>query len=118
MATDRHTAKTYLNDSEKERLDALANQMKISGSELLRRLLTNSRLPDARDFEASQGIVDILRVNADQARLGNLLKLAMDEPLSADLLRQFDQIALEIKQTQDLLKQIANDIHGSIGKRR
>ena len=118
MATDRHTAKTYLNDEEKERLETLASQMKISGSELLRRLLTNSRLPSARDFGASKGIVDILRVNADQARLGNLLKLAMDEPISADLLNRFDRLASEIQSTQDLLKQIANDIHVSIGRPR
>ena len=90
MATERHVIKTYLNDEEKDRIDQLAHQMRLSRSELLKRLLMNTKLPSASDFAAWQGIRDLLKVNADQARLGNLFKLALDEPLSADLLKKFD----------------------------
>ncbi|MDP2699923.1 MAG: hypothetical protein Q8O73_17565 [Thalassospira sp.] len=78
----------------------------------------NTPLPNAHTFEASRGIVDLLQVNADQARLGNLLKLAMDEPLSADLLRKFDQLTADIRATQDDLKKIAREIDASIGRKK
>lgn len=115
MPTDRHVIKTYFNDSEKDRLDQLASQLRLSRSELLRRLLMNSPLPKARDFEASRAVLDLLKVNADLARLGNLLKLAMDEPLSADLLRRFDDLADDIQSTRNELKDAVRKIDRSIG---
>ncbi|MEQ5777113.1 ribbon-helix-helix protein, CopG family [Thalassospira sp. NFXS8] len=114
MATTRNLVKTYLDDTELARLDRLAGQLRLSRSELLRRLLMNSKLPDQRTFEASQAILDLLKVNADQARLGNLFKLALDEPLSADLLAKFDQLIVEIEGTQNALKDLVRQIDHSI----
>ncbi|MBR9901829.1 ribbon-helix-helix protein, CopG family [Thalassospira tepidiphila] len=120
MATDRHVIKTYLNDEEKERIDQLAHQMRLSRSELLKRLLMNTKLPSARDFAAWQGIRDLLKVNADQARLGNLFKLALDEPLSADLLKKFDDMIRDIEGTQAELKAAIGAIRDQLqpGKRK
>lgn len=104
MATDRHCVKTYLNKKEKAQLDSQCDQMKLTASELLRRLVTNQKLPSAKDFAASEGILDLLRVNADQARLGNLLKMMLDEPISEDLHRRFDKLIEDLRQSQDELK--------------
>jgi hypothetical protein len=117
MATTRNLVKTYLDDTELARLDRLAGQMRLSRSELLRRLLMNSKLPDQRTFEASQAILDLLKVNADQARLGNLFKLALDEPLSADLLVKFDQLIIDITDTQNALKSLVREIDSSLHRR-
>ncbi len=114
MATERHVIKTYLNDEEKTRIDQLAHQMRLSRSELLKRLLMNTKLPSASDFAAWQGIRDLLKVNADQARLGNLFKLALDEPLSADLLKKFDGLVRDIETTQAELKTTIGDIRDQL----
>ena len=114
MATDRHVIKTYLNDEEKERIDQRAHQMRLSRSELLKRLLMNTKLPSACDFAAWQGIRDLLKVNADQARLGNLFKLALDEPLSADLLKKFDDLVRDIERTQAELKVAIGEIRDQL----
>ncbi|WP_114096929.1 plasmid mobilization protein [Thalassospira profundimaris] len=110
MATERHVIKTYLNDEEKARIDQLAHQLRLSRSELLKRLLMNTKLPSVSDFAAWQGIRDLLKVNADQARLGNLFKLALDEPLSADLLKKFDSLNRDIEATQTEIKAAIGDI--------
>ncbi|PCI26487.1 conjugal transfer protein TraJ [Candidatus Kaiserbacteria bacterium] len=114
MATDRHCVKTYLNVDEKAQLDSMCAQMKLSSSELLRRLLTNRHLPSAADFAASEGILKLLEVNADQARLGNLLKLMLDEPLSEDVLRKFEELTNDIRSTQDELKATVRMIDANI----
>ena len=110
MPTKRKKIETYLTDEEKRRLDELCEQMRLSRSELLKRLLMNTKLPSASDFAAWQGIRDLLKVNADQARLGNLFKLALDEPLSADLLKKFDGLVRDIEGTQAELKAAIGEI--------
>ena len=114
MATERHVIKTYLNDEEKARIDQLAHQLRLSRSELLKRLLMNGKLPSASDFAAWQGIRDLLKVNADQARLGNLFKLALDEPLSADLLKKFDDLVRSIEKTQADIKAAIGEIRDQL----
>ncbi len=114
MATERHVIKTYLNDEEKARIDQLAHQIRLSRSELLKRLLMNTKLPSASDFAAWQGIRDLVKVNADQARLGNLFKLALDEPLSADLLKKFDDLVRDIDTTQADLKSAIGEIRAQL----
>ncbi len=120
MPTKRQKIETYLNDDEKRRLDELCEQMRLSRSELLKRLLMNSKLPSASDFAAWQGIRDLLKINADQARLGNLFKLSLDEPLSADLLKKFDGLVRDIETTQADLKAAIGEIRDQLqpGKRK
>lgn len=72
----RVCVKAYLMPAEKTRLETLAGKVRISGSELVRRLIMGARLPDRHN---SDMIRDLLKINADLARLGNLLKLGIDE---------------------------------------
>jgi len=104
MPTNRNLVKTYLTDDELARLDELTAQLRLPRSDFLRRLMMAYRMPDPSDFVAWQGIRDLLKVNADLARLGNLFKLALDEPLPLDLIRQLDAVTANIASTQADLK--------------
>ena len=67
---------SYVTVDERDHIKALAGQLKISMSEVIRRLVIGAQLPDAGRYQA---VRDMVRVNADLARLGNLLKLGIDE---------------------------------------
>ena len=83
-------------DDARRRLDALTAQFRLSRSELLRRAALNARLPDAASFAARESVHDLLRVNTDLARLGNLFKLALDDPPSDALARRLERLAAAI----------------------
>ena len=98
----RAQIKAYLTPNEKREVTALANQARLTTSELIRRLVLNQKLPNVRQHEA---VIDLVKINADQARLGNLLRMAlMDEdfrpPQNMDLNTLFENI----RTTQDILK--------------
>lgn len=96
--------KAYLLPEEKARLVALAGRLNLSLSELIRRVMTEARIEtDAR----REDIRDLLKVNADLARLGNLLRLALDDPgwrapgrPDADV----ESLITRIRETQALIK--------------
>lgn len=117
MPTKKDRLLITLDPDHKERLDQLADQLHMSRAEVLRRLLMNKKIPSPADFAASEAILDLLKVNADLARLGNLLKLALDEPLSADLLAKFDRLTDDIRDAQSAVKTAARDVSDSIGPR-
>lgn len=118
MPTKRRRVRVYLNDEEKARLDDLAGQVRLKHSDLMRRLLMNYRVPNASDFAARQGILDLMKVNADLARLGNLFKLALDDLEDAELQARLDDLAGEIAATQDILKTTAVEIRKLVQPRR
>ena len=95
--TNRTTRKVrieaYVSAAERLQLTALANQLHISLSELIRRSVLGVRLPDPSRHEA---VRELVRINADLARLGNLLKLGIDEE------------ALDPATAEDLLTEIRN----------
>ncbi len=96
---NRTLIKAYVLPEEKEEITALAKQAHLTVSELVRRLVTGQRLPDVRHHEA---ILNLMKINADLARLGNLFKMAIDDDLP-------DKDGLEamrnrIRDTQFLLK--------------
>ena len=66
----------YLNRCEKDKLVTLAKGYNLSQSELIRFSIFNIPLPN---IGKQQAISDLLKINADLARLGNLFKLALDE---------------------------------------
>jgi len=87
---------------EKTEVSALAEQARLSVSELVRRLVLGKQLPDVHRHEA---VIEMVKINADLARLGNLLRMAlMDEeielPEGVDLENLFDTI----RDTQSTLK--------------
>ena len=121
MATTRHRFKVSFTADEMARVQALADQLRLSKSELLRRLAMGYRLPDPNAFAAARAIGDLLTINADQARLGNLLKLAIDEAdqdFAPSIVARIEALIAEIRATQDTLKAGVEALHFDIHPRR
>ncbi len=120
MATDRRRILVSFTDEEMAAVKGLADQVRLSVSELLRRLSLGHRLPDSGTIVGSQAIRDLLKVNADQARLGNLMKLALDDADGAftpAALARIDALLAEIVDVQATLKSAVKDIHQRIHPR-
>jgi hypothetical protein len=101
--------KFYTTPGEKAALKKLALKYGLSLSDFIRRAMIDLKIPDPSSHKM---IEELYRINADIARLGNLLKLGIDEGIlseekASDLLR-------EIRATQGILKESAL----SIGDRR
>lgn len=118
MATTHYRLSVTLTPEEKVQVKTLADQVRLTMSELLRRLVLGHRLPDANNFVSAQAIRDLLKINADQARLGNLMKLLIDESdgaLSPATLAEIRKLLEAIYATQaDLragVKAIHHDMH-------
>ncbi|MGK2742040.1 plasmid mobilization protein [Tepidicaulis sp. LMO-SS28] len=118
MATNRKCIKTYFTDEETAHLDEVADRLRLRRSDFLRRLVMAYRVPDPMEFVAWQGIRDLLKVNADLARLGNLFKLALDEEPPETLMERLDGLAAEIAETQKELKAAALEIRALVQGRR
>ena len=118
MPTGRRKVETYLDDAEMARLDALTAQFRLSRSELLRRAALNARLPDADALAARESVRDLLRVNADLARLGNLFKLALDDPPSDALARRLERLAAAIDGLRFEMKRLVAAIDARLRPRR
>ena len=101
---------TYLTTAEKRELVERAARLRLSMSGYLRRLALNIDLPGEAEFAAHRAVRDILKVNADQARLGNALILAIklleDAAAPPGLLARIAALEGEIRQTQARLKAI------------
>ncbi len=118
MPSARHPAKTYLDDAEAARLKELAARTHLSQAEVLRRLLMAQPLPAADSLAGWDAIRDLMRVNADQARLGNLFKLALDEAPDDTLQAQLQAIATDIATCQAALKAAAVALRAQLQPRR
>jgi|GEM_PF-2899098 len=82
MTTTRHRILVSFSLEEFGRVKSQAAQFKLSISEMLRRFALGNTLPDPSTFVGAAAIRDLLKVNADQARLGNLPKLAIDKGMT------------------------------------
>lgn len=67
----------HVTEEEGAEITALARQARITVSELVRRLVTGKKLPDSARHEA---VYQLGKINADLARLGNLIRMAIDDP--------------------------------------
>lgn len=120
MATNRHRVKVSFTPDELSQVEAQAGQFRLSISEMLRRFALGQHLPNPASFADAQAIRDLLKVNADQARLGNLLKLALDESdgkWPPAMLARIDSLLRDILEVQDSLKATVKDIHHRIHPR-
>lgn len=120
MATARKRILVSFTNEERANVDALADQVKLSVSELLRRLALGQRLPNPNDFAGAQAIRDLLKINADQARLGNLLKLALNEidgPVNPAMVARIDGLVVEIQDIQAAIKDSVKALHHQIHPR-
>jgi hypothetical protein len=111
MTTQRKRILISFTDDERAQVDSLAGQLRLSVSELLRRLALGHRLPDPQDFAAAQAIRDLLKINADQARLGNLLKLALDDDPGPAARARIDSLIGEIAHVQMAIKAGVHALH-------
>ncbi|WP_420560558.1 plasmid mobilization protein [Tepidicaulis sp.] len=118
MATKQYRLSVTLTPEEREHIDELAGKLHLNRSEVVRRVVLAKRLPDATDFVAWQGIRDLMKVNADLARLGNLFKLALDEEPPESLIERLEVLAAEIAETQQHLKAAALEIRALVQRGR
>lgn len=94
--------RSWVTPEEKQEVVALAKQAHLTTSELVRRLVTGRQLPETKRHEE---VLMLLEVNADLARLGNLLRMAVMEedfepPQGVDLEKLFE----DLRGTQEILK--------------
>tara|TARA_R110000868_G_scaffold324030_2_gene584942 strand:- start:1830 stop:2213 length:384 start_codon:yes stop_codon:yes gene_type:complete len=114
MASDRHVAKSYLTEVERERLSVLSAQTGLSASELIRRLIMGVPLPSPEARAGWANIQHLLQLNADLARLGNLFKMALDDKEESDLDARLDRIAAEIETTKGIIRDVVLSIRGEL----
>ncbi|MEZ6853082.1 plasmid mobilization protein [Halodesulfovibrio aestuarii] len=96
--------KSYITESERDRIAALAEQCGLSVSEFIRRVALGQEINSKIDKEA---FLDLLRVNADLGRLGGLFKLALTENArKVTSHREMRRILHEIEDRQEELRQL------------
>lgn len=116
-ARRRNMAPAYLSDSEKRAVADRAAQLNLPVSAFLRRLALGAPLPDPSAFAAHDAVRDLLAVNADLARLGNLLKPeidAVDGAAPRRFVEDVDGLHAGIRETQDRLKACAVAVADSV----
>lgn len=103
--------KIYITPEEKAHLQELAKRTEVSLSDLGRRLLVGRPVPDQ---QSKKDLMELLKCNADLARLGNLFKMALDNEefviTSQNRGQNTDDLIKEIKTTQDQLKSLIADL--------
>lgn len=89
--------------AEKNRLLDLAQAHGLSLSEYMRQAGLIHEITSRTEVET---VLQLAKINVDQARLGNLLKLAIDQ----DNTREVEQLIADIRQTQQQLKDAVNRV--------
>lgn len=95
--------KIRVTKEEKERLIELAKAHGLSLSEYLRQAGLGQEITSRTEIEI---VLELARINADQARLGNLLKLA----INMENAHEVDKLIVSIRQTQQLIKETVERI--------
>ncbi|MBE0532915.1 MAG: hypothetical protein IH626_19005 [Rhodospirillales bacterium] len=121
MPTKRKRILVSFTPEEKADVKMKADQIYTSISEFLRGLILGHRMPKPEAFEYCHAIGDLLKVNADQARLGNLLKLALDnggKDLAPRTISQMEDLMADIRDTQEGLRASVETLHYRLHPRR
>ena len=105
--------KSYVSQEEKLVAINLATCANISVSEVMRQLLVHGETPDPQDRET---VVTLSRANADLARLGNLLKMGMDEE-TLDRAGA-DSLLRQIRSGQNEIRRLVREIQESAKVRK
>lgn len=100
-APKRMLLKTYVKPELHKRITEHAKRTKLSASRVVERVLETGKLPDQ---SLDQAILHLLEINADQARLGNLLLKGINEASDGHLVRQMQSLLREVRQTQAQIK--------------
>jgi len=112
VPSNRERITVYVNEDEKAKIEATAQDVKLSASQFLLNLGVGYPIPSPADFAAWESVRDLLKVNADLARLGNLLKLAVDERPEDDA--EFAKLIDSIQTTQADLKRCVLEIREAV----
>ena len=97
-------ARAYLPPGEYDQVAGAAARLRLSVSEFIRRLAMHTRLPNAADFVAQKAVRKLMKVNADLARIGNLLRNELD--------------ALGASRVSEAFVESVNDLHDQIRARQ
>lgn len=98
-----HVIPIRVTPAEKSRLLELAQAHGLKLSEYMRQAGLVQEITSRTEVET---VLQLARINADQARLGNLLKLAIDMENNVEI----DRLIAEIRQTQQQLKDAVNRV--------
>lgn len=121
MATKRLRRLVSFLPEEYQAIKDQAAQVRLSPAEYMRRQILGLRLPNAADFAGMEAIGDLLSVNANMARVGNLLKLALDEAdgqFGAPTVARIEDLVKEIRDTQAVILGKVEDLHFQIHPNR
>lgn len=121
MPTTHPRIKVTLTAEERDQVKAQADKLGLKVSEFLRNLALGYRLPDPGVLVAADQILGLLKINADQARLGNLLKLALDEADGAfppALIARIEDLIRDIRQLQETIKDSVETLHYAVHPRK
>ncbi len=97
------TLKIRVTPNVKKRLQELAKVHGFKLSEYMRQAGLIQEITSRTEVET---VLQLARINADQARLGNLLKLAIDMENNLEI----EQLIAEIRQTQQQIKEAVHRI--------
>ena len=102
--------KAHVTPEEKEQIEQRARSVFMTNSDYMRKILIDFRIPQSRvEFQARR---DLLAVAANLARLGNLLKLSINNAEHNQNLNRFDhemrRLFAEIQDTKNLMREIVH----------
>lgn len=100
-APKRMLLKAYVKPELHKRIMTHAKRTNLSASRVVERVLESGKLPDQ---SLDQAVLHLLEINADQARLGNLLLKGINEASDGHLVRQMQSLLKEVRQTQVQIK--------------
>ena len=108
----------YLSPGEQRYVAGTAAQLKLPVSGFIRRLAMHMPLPSPADFAARDAVRDLMKVNADLARLGNSLRQMMDilgaSAVSREWLEATAELEREIRARQEQMKALGVEISEAV----
>lgn len=107
--------KSYMTESERDRIAALAEQCGLSVSEFMHRVVLGQEVNSKMDKEA---FLNLLKVNADLGRLGGLFKLALTDGVKKIAShKEVRRILHQIEDRQEELRQLISTTEHIVLKR-
>ena len=103
-----HCLKVYVSDEDKSHIMQTAEETGLSVSRYLERCGTRRKITSKID---QQAIDNLIKINADLARLGNLMKFTMtelsdetDDEAAKNLIAEAHKTMTEAREVQEVLK--------------
>ena len=103
MPSKRKVLKAYLTDEALERIQALGTASGLTHSAIVNNLIVSGSVVPARtpeNWKKNHALSELRRLNADQARLGNLLKRALNAGPDIQAEQEIRQAMAAVSQTR------------------